>query len=51
MRPDRGPLGPSGLRSQVGWGGVGLGWPAGQGLGRGRPVGRVNLREKGKMNS
>jgi hypothetical protein len=32
---DRGPLGPSGLRSQVGRGGVGFGWLVGQGQGSG----------------
>jgi hypothetical protein len=32
----------------VGRGGVGLGWPAGQGPGMGRPVCRADLREKEK---
>jgi hypothetical protein len=35
MRLDFGLLGPSGVRSQVGRGGVGLGWPIGEGPGRG----------------
>jgi hypothetical protein len=51
MRPDRGLLGPSELRSQVGRGGVGLVWLVGQGLGIGRPVCWADLREKGKINS
>jgi hypothetical protein len=50
MRSDCGPLGPSGVRSQVGQGGVGLGWPAGQGPGRGRPAGRANLWKKSIPN-
>jgi hypothetical protein len=40
-----GPLGPSGVRSQVGQGGVGFGRPAGQGLRRGRARGGWAGRE------
>jgi hypothetical protein len=34
-----------------GRGGVNLGWPAGQGPGRGRPMGWADLWENGKINS
>jgi hypothetical protein len=50
MRLDCGLLGPSGVRSQVGRGGVGLGWPLGEGPGTGRPVGWADLWENGKKS-
>jgi hypothetical protein len=50
MRLDCGLLGPSGVRSQVGRGGVGLGWPLGEGPGRGRPVDWADLWENGKKS-